>query len=200
MISAYKKILDGVASKKDTRPILKGVHYQNGNMVATDSHQLVRFENALDELNGNDLNVTIDLSTYLPIEGEYPETDRLIPADHTTRITLHGLNEIPGLVNYVKAAKKQVVVMGVKDSGVMLELQDDPGMTYGQSVEWDGEALKVSFYANYLYNALAYLDRLHKEYPLEYHGDVTVSFNGGLRPFTIEYGKMTYLICPVRMI
>lgn len=200
MISAYKKILDGVVDKTGARPILKGVHYQNGNMVATDSHQLVRFENVLDEMNGNDLNLTIDFSTYLPIEGNYPETDRLIPTDYTTRINLHDITELPGLINYLKAGKKQVVVMQVKDSGVMLELQDDPGMTYGQSVEWDGEALKVMFYANYLYNALAYLDRLHKEYPLEYHDDVTISFNGELRPFTIVYGKMTYLICPVRMI
>lgn len=200
MISAYKKILDGVVDKTGSRPILKGVHYQNGNMVATDSHQLVRFENVLDEMNDNDLNLTIDFSTYLPIEGNYPETDRLIPTENTTRINLHDMNELPGLINYLKAGKKQVVVMQVKDSGVMLELQDEPGMTYGQSVEWDGEALKVMFYANYLYNALAYLDRLHKEYPLEYHGDVTISFNGELRPFTVVYGKMTYLICPVRMI
>lgn len=200
MISAYKKILDGVVDKTDARPILKGVHYQNGNMVATDSHQLVRFENVLDEMNGNDLNLTIDFSTYLPIEGNYPETDRLFPTENTTRINLHDINELPGLINYLKAGKKQVVVMQVKDSGVMLKLQADPGMTYGQSVDWDGEALKVMFYANYLYNALAYLDRLHKEYPLEYHGDVTINFNGELRPFTIVYGKMTYLICPVRMI
>lgn len=200
MISAYKKILDGVVDKTGSRPILKGVHYQNGNMVATDSHQLVRFENVLDEMNDNDLNITIDLSTYLPIEGNYPDTDRLIPTDYTTQLTFHTLEEITGLLSFLKAYKKQVVIMVLKGSGVSLALQDDLDTSYNQPGEYDGELMEIRFYAHYAYNALAYLARLHKEHPLEYHGDVTVNFNGELRPFTIVYGKMTYLICPVRII
>lgn len=195
MISAYKKVLDGVVSKKDSRPILKGVHYQNGNAVATDSHQLVLFKDVTDN---KDLNVTIDLSNYLPIDGKYPETERLIPTENTTQLTFHNVDELTGLVNYLKASKKQLVDMTITGSGVSMELHDAPGINYKQETEWNGDDLKVSFSANYLYNALAYLDRLHKGDPANYDGDITFNFNGELRPFTIEYGKMTYLICPVR--
>ena len=195
MLSAYKKILDGVVFKKDSRPILKGVHYQNGNAVATDSHQLVLFKDVVDD---KDLNTTIDISTYLPINGNYPETDRLIPTENTTCVVFHDVTELTGLVNYLKASKKQIIDMTIKDNGVSMGLHDAPGMNYKQETEWDGDDLKVSFFANYLYNALAYLERLHKENPSNYDGDIKLNFNGELRPFTIIYGKMTYLICPVR--
>lgn len=195
MISAYKKILDGVVSKKDSRPILKGVHYQNGNMVATDSHQLVLFKDVVEDKN---LNVTIDLSNYLPIDINYPETERLIPTEHTTQLVFHHLNDIKGLVDYLKASKKQLVDMTIKDQGFTLKLQDNPYMTYNQEVEWNGDELEISYNPSYLYNALAYLGRLAKEQPVEYTGDILISFNGNLRPFTVVFGNMTYLVTPVR--
>lgn len=195
MINAYKKILDGVVLKKDSRPVLKGVHYENGNMVATDSHQLVLFKDVVDDTK---LNVTIDLSTYLPINMDYPETDRLIPTEHTTQLVFHDLNELSSLVEYLKASKKAIVDMTIKEQGVSIKVKDNPYMTYNQEAGFNGDELDISFNANYLYNALAYLDRLAKEQPVEYTGDVTINFDGKLRPFTIEFGKMTYLICPVR--
>lgn len=197
MLSAYKKILDGVVSKKDSRPILKGVHYQNGNMVATDSHQLVLFKDVVEDKN---LSVTIDLSNYLPIDISYPETDQLIPTEHTTQLVFHHLNDIKGLVDYLKASKKQLVDMTIKNQGFTLKLQDNPYMTYNQEVEWNGDELEISYNPSYLYNALAYLDRLAKEQPVEYTGDILISFNGGLRPFTVVFGNMTYLVTPVRNI
>lgn len=197
MISAYKKILDGVVSKKDSRPILKGVHYQNGNMVATDSHQLVLFKDVVEDKN---LNVTIDLSTYLPIDMTYPETDRLIPTEHTTQLVFPHLNDIKGLVDYLKARNKQTVAMTINDQGLTLRLKENPYMVYNQEVEWNGEELDISYNANYLYNALAYLDRLAKEQPVEYTGDILISFNGNLQPFTVVFGNMTYLVTPVRNI
>lgn len=197
MLSAYKKILDGVVSKKENRPILKGVHYENGNMVATDSHQLVLFKDVTEDKK---LNVTIDLSTYLPINGNYPETDRLIPTENTTQLVFHDLNDIKGLVDYLKASKKQLVDMTIKDQGFTLKLQDNPYMTYNQEVEWNGDELEISYNPSYLYNALAYLDRLAKEQPVEYTGDILISFNGDLRPFTVVFGNMTYLVTPVRNI
>ena len=197
MISAYKKILDGVVSKKESRPVLKGVHYENGNMVATDSHQLVLFKDVTED---KELNVTIDLSTYLPINMNYPETERLIPTEHTTQLVFHNLDEIKGLVDYLKAGKKQLVDMTIKDQGFTLKLQDNPYMTYNQEVEWNGDELEISYNPSYLYNALAYLDRLAKEQPIEYTGDILISFNGDLRPFTVVFGNMTYLVTPVRNI
>ena len=195
MISAYKKILEGVVSKDESRPVLKGVHYENGNMAATDSHQLVLFKDVVDDTK---LNVTIDLSTYLPIDMNYPEVDRLIPTEQTTQLVFHGLNDLNGLVTYLKAGKKALVDMTIKGTGVNIKVKDNPYMTYNQEVEWNGDELDISFNANYLYNALAYLDRLTKDQPGDYTGNVTINFDGKLRPFTVEFGKMVYLICPVR--
>lgn len=195
MINAYKKILDGVVYKKESHPVLKGVHYENGNAIATDSHQLVLFKDVTED---KELNVTIDLSTYLPINMNYPETERLIPMEHTTQLVFHNLDEIKGLVDYLKVSKKQLVDMTIKDQEFTIKLQDNSYMVYNQEVEFNGDELEISFNANYLYNALAYLDRLAKEQPGDYMGDVTINFNGNLQPFTIEFGNMTYLICPVR--
>ena len=195
MISAYKKILENVVSKKDSRPILKGVHYENGNMVATDSCQLVLFKNVVDDTK---LNVTIDLNTYLPINMDYPETDRLIPTEQTTQLVFHDLNELSSLVEYLKASKRHIVDMSIKGSGFTLKLKDNPYMTYNQEVEWNGDELEISYNPSFLYNALAYLGRLAKEQPVEYTGDVVISFNGNLRPFKVEFGNMTYLVTPVR--
>ncbi|AIZ94749.1 DNA polymerase III beta chain [Lactobacillus phage LfeInf] len=166
-------------------------------MVATDSHQLVLFKDVVED---KELNVTIDLSTYLPINMNYPETERLIPMEHTTQLVFHNLDEIKGLVDYLKASKKQLVDMDIKGSGFTLKLQDNPYMVYNQEVEWNGDELEISYNPSYLYNALAYLGRLVKEQPVEYTGDILISFNGDLRPFTVVFGSMTYLVTPVRNI
>lgn len=195
MISAYKKMLDNVVSKSEARPVLKGVHYENGDAVATDSHQLVLFKNVVED---TELNATIDLSTYLPINREYPETSRIIPTKHTTQVVFHDPIEIGGMVDYLKACKKQTVDLDIQDSGLSLKLQDNAGMTYNQTADLNGEALKISFNPSYLYNALAHLDRLNKEQPGSYSGDITINFTSELRPFTVEYGNMVYVVTPVR--
>ena len=43
--SVIKKMLEEAAAKKNERPVLKCVHYENGNAIATDSHRLVKFNN-----------------------------------------------------------------------------------------------------------------------------------------------------------
>lgn len=196
MLNAYKKILDNVVSKEDSRPILKGVHYENGNVVATNSHQLVLFRDAIEDTS---LNATIDLSTYLPIDEKYPDTERIIPADHATQLVFHNLTDLDGLVTYLKNAKKQVVIMEIVGSAITLKWQNNTSMAYTQVVDQDGANLEINFNAGYLYNAFAHLGRLHKENPLSYDGNVKVNFNGKYNPFTVEFGKMTYLICPVKL-
>ena len=195
MISAYKKILDNVVSKSDARPVLKGVHYANGDAVATDSHQLVLFKSVVED---PDLNVTIDLSTYLPIDRDYPETSRIIPTTQDTQVIFHDPSELAGVVDYLKACKKQVVDLDIKDSSLSLKLQDNAGMTYNQKADWSGKALQISFNPSYLYNALAHLDRLNKEQPGSYSGDITINFTSDTRPFTVEFGNMVYVVTPVR--
>ena len=196
MISAYKKILDNVVSKLESRPVLKGVHYENGNVVATDSHQLVKFSDINEDTK---MNATIDLSTYLPItECNYPETDRIIPTTRTTQLIFHDPSDLTGLVSYLKACKKQVVTLSINHGELLLKEKDNAGMSYSQEVDWEGEDLELNFNASYLYNALAYLDRLHKDDRSSYNGDITVNFTSPLRPFTVEYGKMVYVVTPVR--
>ena len=197
MISAYKKILENVVSKLDSRPVLKGVHYEKGNIVATDSHQLVKFSGINED---TEMTATIDLSTYLPItESNYPETDRIIPTDHTTQLIFHDPSELTGLVSYLKACKKQVVTLSINTEGLLLKEKDNAGMSYSQAVDWEGEELELNFTASYLYNALAYLDRLHHECFSKFDGDITINFTSPLRPFTVEYGKMVYVVTPVRI-
>lgn len=207
--SVIKKMLEE-ATKGNSRPVLKCVHYENGGAVATDSHRLVKFNNIN---NNKDFTANIDASTLLPCNDQYPRTDFLIPSidDSQVKITLD-IDSIDILVNFLKSNRKTMVTfnIGNKDDikitnkiGEKLHI-GEKDVEYNIGGQFDGKPLLLS--ASYLYESLRYIPKLGKDLfniTSENHiqqtndsNEIVITFYGHLRPILITFLNMQYIICP----
>lgn len=132
------------------------------------------------------------------LEGNYPDTSRLIPEEYQTNITING----KALLQAIDRAS--LVARGDRNNVVRFEILD------GQSVEvssnspeigkvqeeipveqLEGESLKISFSAKYMMEALKAIDGQ----------DVVIQFTGAMRPFilrSVHDDAILQLILPVR--
>lgn len=207
--SVIKKMLEE-ATKGNSRPVLKCVHYENGGAVATDSHRLVKFNNIN---NNKDFTANVDASTLLPCNDTYPRTDFLIPSidDSQVKITLD-IESIDVLVNFLKNNRKTMVTfnIGNKDDikitnkiGEKLHIKTKE-VEYNIGSKFDGKPLLLS--ASYLYESLRYIPKLGKDLfniTSENHiqqtndsNEIVITFYGHLRPILITFLNMQYIICP----
>lgn len=137
------------------------------------------------------------------LDGNYPQTDRLIPVDHKTRLVTNRKD--------FQATMERSTVLAAKDSKIVtLEITGENNGIFetikvahnsgevGQSNEEivvdevEGEELKISFNAQFMIDALK---RLEDE-------KVVVEFNGSMKPFIIKPTNQTnfiQLILPVRV-
>lgn len=209
--SVVKKMLEEVAAKANDRPVLKCIHYENGDAVATDSHRLIKFNNINSD---KDFTANVDASTLLPCNDKYPRTDFLIPSidDSQAKITLD-VDAIDGLANFLKSNRKTVVTfnIGNKDDvhltnkmGAKLHIKTID-VSYNTGSQFDGKPILLS--ASYLYESLRYITKLGKEWfnitsenniqPTNYSNDIIITFYGHLRPILITFLNMQYIICPL---
>lgn len=208
--SVIKKMLEEAAAKKNERPVLKCIHYENGGAVATDSHRLVKFNNIN---NNKDLTASINASTLLPCNDKYPRTDFLIPSidDSQVKLTLDG-NAVDVLVGFLKDNRKTVVTFNISSrddinltnkTGEKLHIETK-NVDYNLGDQFDGKPILLS--ASYLYESLRYITKLRKEWfnitsesnlqQVDYSDDITITFNGHLRPILITFLNMQYVIRP----
>lgn len=132
------------------------------------------------------------------LDGNYPETDRLIPDQNKTHIltkTKELLQAIDRASLLAKENKNNVVKLETKPSN-QLEITSHLAEVGQVSEEVnaeviEGEELKISFSAKYMIDALRIIE---SEY-------VEVNFTGAMRPFIIkpkEADDILQLIVPVR--
>lgn len=111
--SIIKKAFDvgmKFVAKSHARPVLCGVHYdENGTLVATDAHRLIRIENVW--IKGCEpFTITVNKKEYGRIEGNYPDTDRIIPdIDNATASVVFSVD------NPVLRAVLKLITDGTKD-------------------------------------------------------------------------------------
>ncbi|WP_110928036.1 DNA polymerase III subunit beta [Bacillus massiliglaciei] len=132
------------------------------------------------------------------LEGNYPDTSRLIPADSKTDITVHTkdfLQAIDRASLLAREGRNNVVKLSTLESGVVEVSSNTPEIgkvieeVQAESVE--GEDLKISFSAKFVMDALKALEGT----------DIHISFTGAMRPFVIRPlndSSMLQLILPVR--
>jgi DNA polymerase III subunit beta len=132
------------------------------------------------------------------LEGNYPDTSRLIPNESKTDIVVNTkefLHAIDRASLLAREGRNNVVKLSTIDGGVIEISSNTPEIgkvveeIQGQSI--DGEELKISFSAKYMMDALKALEGT----------DVRVSFTGAMRPFVIKplHDETTLqLILPVR--
>lgn len=132
------------------------------------------------------------------LEGNYPDTSRLIPEDYKTNVTINGkslLQAIDRASLLAREDRNNVVRFETLQSNTVEISSNSPeiGKVEEQiQVETlDGEALKISFSAKYMMEALKAIDGQ----------DVIIQFTGAMRPFilrSVADDAILQLILPVR--
>ncbi len=132
------------------------------------------------------------------LEGNYPDTSRLIPTDYKTEVIITAkdfLQAIDRASLLAKEGRNNVVKLTTVDNN---SVQISTTLPEVGKVEEDvncesliGEELKISFSAKYMMDALKALDST----------DIKISFTGAMRPFLIRplaNDSILQLILPVR--
>ncbi|WP_428910288.1 DNA polymerase III subunit beta [Niallia sp. Krafla_26] len=132
------------------------------------------------------------------LEGNYPDTSRLIPNESKTEIVLHTkefLHAIDRASLLAREGKNNVVKFSTIGDGVLEISSNTPEV--GKVVEElkgvsvDGEELKISFSAKYMMDALKAIEG----------NEIKILFTGAMRPFVIypiNDDSTLQLILPVR--
>jgi DNA polymerase-3 subunit beta len=132
------------------------------------------------------------------LDGNYPDTSRLIPSENKTNMTINSkdfLQAIDRASLLAKEARNNVVKLSTL-AGERIEISSNSpeiGKVSEeiQVSEINGEELKISFSAKYVMDALKALEGT----------EINVNFTGAMRPFLIRTthdDSMLQLILPVR--
>ncbi|PAE23483.1 MULTISPECIES: DNA polymerase III subunit beta [Bacillaceae] len=132
------------------------------------------------------------------LEGNYPDTSRLIPSDSKTDVVVNTkefLQAIDRASLLAKEGRNNVVKLSTIDGGFIEISSNTPEVgkvvEEVQSKSIEGEELKISFSAKFMMDALKALEG----------SEITISFTGAMRPFIIKPlndESILQLILPVR--
>ncbi len=131
------------------------------------------------------------------LEGKYPETSRLIPADWKTSVTLDAkefLQAVDRASLLAREGKNNVIKFSTLagDSVEISSYTPEIGTVQEKiNATIEGEEIKISFSAKYMMDALRAIDGT----------EVTIYFTGPLRPFIIKTDhdeSILQLLLPVR--
>lgn len=132
------------------------------------------------------------------LEGNYPDTSRLIPEDYKTDLTINGKSLLQAIDRASLLARddRNNVVRFETLGGKTVEISSNSpeiGKVQEQIEVTDlqGEELKISFSAKYMMEALKAIDSQ----------DVVIQFTGAMRPFILKSAlddSILQLILPVR--
>ncbi len=131
------------------------------------------------------------------LEGNYPDTSRLIPEDHKTSIVVNGralLQSIDRASLVAKEEQNNIVRFSTDEK--MIEISSNSPEVgkveeLVEAVKVEGEELKISFSAKYMMDALRAIDGQ----------DIEIQFTGAMRPFilkSVDSDSILQLILPVR--
>lgn len=192
-------------TKGSKTDILKTVEIKDGNFTCTDSHRLVRINDfdpettyqLIDPKNGND--VTSD-----PSIPSYPGTDRLIRDFSETTINIP-VKEFYNMVSAINGDYKRATRnTGSSTKAMKINFNNDsitftPDNCHDYQLKEavlsiDSENYPdINFAINnsYLTDAFLFFKRLKIE-------NITMEYNGPLRPIQFRYDNLVYLITPIR--
>lgn len=132
------------------------------------------------------------------LEGNYPDTSRLIPDEYKTNVTINGkalLQAIDRASLLAREDRNNVVRFETLENQAVEISSNSPEIGKVeeeiQVTELEGEHLKISFSAKYMMEALKAIDGQ----------DVVIQFTGAMRPFilrSVHDDAILQLILPVR--
>ncbi|MEQ2529154.1 DNA polymerase III subunit beta [Bacillaceae bacterium CLA-AA-H227] len=131
------------------------------------------------------------------LEGNYPDTSRLIPAEVKTKLAMNvkELSDSLGRVSLLGSSQNKIARMDIQKESMFIELsakEQEIGKVNEEllSEALEGDDLTISFNAKYMQDALKTMK-----------GTVELQFNGAMRPFVLrEKGnnELLQLLLPVR--
>ncbi|AYM03603.1 hypothetical protein D8911_11640 [Levilactobacillus brevis] len=201
MNSDIEKMLKDVVKRVSAaRPPLQCVHFENGNAVVTDSHRLVKVK----DIAPKDLNLDLNLADFSFPDIDYPNTDRLIPKEFTTKLTLAKADVVAMLPSLKAMAteyfgKRRVVKLNVSEENFKVSRTDSSTQSV-QTVDFtpsrfSGEVIELSCDARYLADAFEALTKI-KDTRIQ---TFELKINTDLTPFLISTVNIDYLLTPVRV-
>lgn len=198
MLASLKKVV----STKDSRPILKYIHYsKDGKATATDSHVLLQ----LDHANPTGADFMFEPNLFEIKEqkdvGFYPDTSRPIPEEFESTFTVSS-DAVFGLANQVKAIPKGWLIdFSYSEDRIKATAYDqrnsDNKIEFSVPVDaGDNDKFETTISAQLFNNAIAFFN----DY-LEKTNDVlTIGYLGQpLRPVLFSAKDAKYLVTPVRV-
>lgn len=174
--------------------VIPGKSLQELNKILSDSNESVEIIIAEQQVLFK-LNDVLFYSRLL--EGNYPDTSRLIPTDYQTSVVVNGkslLQAIDRASLLAKEERNNIVRFSTIDNMIEISSNSPDIGNVEELVEThkiDGEQLKISFSAKYMMDALRAIDGQ----------DIEIQFTGAMRPFILKSAdddSILQLILPVR--
>ena len=182
-----------ITKKKGLRPILQGINYNHtkDQLEATDSHRLLTI-NANYNLSESFVFNPLTLER---IEGNYPNTERLIPEvqDNLFRASEVDANMLKIIATY----KKENVSLELSDGS--LSISNEKGNVIALipvTVNHNHEYEKTYINASYLHDALSFIADYGKEYP---DARINLTMVTRVRPINFSNFEFNYIVTPVRV-
>ena len=181
-----------ITKKKDIIPILAGINYNHtkDQLEATDSHRLLMI-NASYKLSESFVFNPLTLER---IEGNYPNTERLIPV---VQDNLFRAGEVDtNMLKIIAAYKKENVSLELSDGS--LSITNEKGNVIALipvTINHNHEYEKTYINASYLCDALSFIADYGKEYP---DARINLTMVTRVRPINFSNFEFNYIITPVR--
>jgi DNA polymerase III subunit beta len=132
------------------------------------------------------------------LEGNYPDTSRLIPTENKTSVTVNGRSLLQAIdrASLLAREERNNIVRFSTDEGKVIEISSNSPEVGNveemvEAINVTGDDLKISFSAKYMMDALRAIDGQ----------DVEIQFTGAMRPFILKLvndDSILQLILPVR--
>ena len=182
-----------ITKKKDIRPILAGINYNHvkDQLEATDSHRLLTI-NASYNLSESFIFNPLTLER---IEGNYPNTERLIPE---VQDNLFRASEVDtNMLKIIAAYKKENLLLELSDGSLSISNEKDNIITIiPVMINHNHEYEKTYVNASYLYDALSFVADYGKEYP---EARINLTMVTRVRPINFSNFEFNYIVTPVRV-
>ena len=182
-----------ITKKKGLRPILAGINYNHvkDQLEATDSHRLLTI-NANYNLNDSFVFNPLTLER---IEGNYPNTERLIPE---VQDNLFRASEVDtNMLKIIAAYKKENVSLELSEGS--LSISNEKGNVIALipvTINHNHEYEKTYINASYLHDALLFIADYGKEYP---DARINLTMVTRVRPINFSNFEFNYIVTPVRV-
>ena len=180
-------------SKASHQPILKGINYNHvkDQLEATDSHRLLMI-NASYKLSESFVFNPLTLER---IEGNYPNTERLIPV---VQDNLFRAGEVDTtMLKIIAAYKKENVSLELSDGSLSISNEKDNIIALiPVTINHNHEYEKTYINASYLHDTLSFVADYGKEYP---DARINLTMVTRVSPINFSNFEFNYIITPVRV-